>query len=74
MPKPSGLWKRVRTWDDERDEDKMEGDVLEMNGKRHTIKSKSFIFLSSHLHKVTIQNKIEFIYLIPCILNVVLFL
>ena len=27
-------------WDDERDEDKREGKLLQMNGKRHLIKSK----------------------------------
>jgi hypothetical protein len=27
-------------WDEERDEDKREGELLQMNGKRHLIKSK----------------------------------
>ena len=30
-------------WDDERDEDKREGELLQMNGKRHLIKSKQVI-------------------------------
>jgi hypothetical protein len=31
-------------WDDQQDEDKREGELLQMNGKRHLIKSKSLIF------------------------------
>ena len=34
---------RVVIWDDERDEDKIEGELLQMNGKRRLIKSKQLI-------------------------------
>ena len=33
----------VVIWDDERDEEKREGELLQMNGKRHLIKSKRLI-------------------------------
>ena len=60
-------------WDDESDADKREGDLLEMKGKRRTIRSKSLIFQYSHFHIVTIHNKLKRIYFIPYVLNVVLF-
>ena len=40
----------VVIWDDERDEDKREGELLEMKGKRCLIRSKPLIFQSSHFH------------------------
>ena len=33
----------VVIWDDERDEDKREGELLQMNGKRNLIKSKRLV-------------------------------
>ena len=61
-------------WDDECDEDKRYGEVLEMNEKkRRMLKSKSLIFQSSSFHIVTIHNKLQNIYCIPYVLNVVLF-
>ena len=45
-------------WDDEFDEEKWEGELLEKNKKRHIMKSKSLIFRFSHLHIVTIHNKL----------------
>ena len=60
-------------WDDEHDEEKREGKLLEMKGKRRLIRSKSLIFRSPHFHIVTIHNKIQNLYLFPYILNVLLF-
>ena len=60
-------------WDDESDEDKREGDLLEMKGKRRTIRSKSLIFQYSHLNTITIHKKLQNLYFIPYVLNVVLF-
>ena len=60
-------------WDDERDKDKREGELLEMKEIRLLIRSKSLIFLSSHCHIVTIHNKLQNLYFIPYVLNMVLF-
>ena len=60
-------------WDDECDEDKREGELLEMKGKRCMIRSKSLRFRYSHFHTVTIHSKLKNIYFIPYILNVFLF-
>ena len=40
----------VVIWDDEHDEDKTKGGLLETKGKRCLIRSKSRIFRSSHFH------------------------
>ena len=60
-------------WDDEHDEDKREGELLETKGKRRMVRSNSIIFQSSHFHIVTIHNKIQNLLFIPYVLNVVLF-
>ena len=45
-------------WDDECDEDKREGELLEMKGKRQMIRTKSLMFRSSHFHILTIHSKL----------------
>ena len=60
-------------WNDEHDEDKREGEVLEANGKICMIKSKSIIFQYSNFHIVNIHNKFQNLYLVTYVLNVVSF-
>ena len=60
-------------WDDECDEDKMEEELLETKTKRGLIRSKSLIFRSSHFHIITIHNKLQNLYFIPYVLNMVSF-
>jgi hypothetical protein len=48
-------------WDDHQDEEKMEGTLLQMNGKRYLINSKSIIFCQFSTEKLFALK-----YFIPC--------
>ena len=46
----------VVIWDDERDEDKRQGEMLQMNGKKHLIKSERIIIFQIYTEQIFMLN------------------